>query len=199
MKSIFEYLNYREYIGDYYEEKKRKGSFSYRLFAKQAGFVSPVFIKMVIEGKSKLSRESAAKLAKVMGLTKENRKFFHQLVMFNQAEDIDGKMSHLAEMKLLTRELKIHQLNSDQLEFYSSWYHPVIRELVGMFKSAKNPKEIAEHIIPHISEEEVNSSIRILSRLGLLTENDVGELEPEDSMVSSEGLTMGSLVIRSTQ
>lgn len=199
MKSIFEYLNYREYIGDYYEEKKREGGFSYRLFAKQAGFVSPVFIKMVIEGKSKLSRDSAAKLAKVMGLTKQSRKFFHQLVLFNQADDIDGKMAHLAEMKLLTRELKIHQLNSDQLEFYSSWYHPVVRELVGMLKTAQSPKEIAEHIIPQISEEEINSSIHLLTRLGLLSENEVGDLKPENTMVSSEGLTMGSLVIRSTQ
>lgn len=199
MKPVFEYLNYREYIRDYYEEKKREGGFSYRLFAKQCGFVSPVFIKMVIEGKSKLSKESAAKLAKVMGLIKEKRKFFHQLVLFNQSETIDEKMAHLAEMKLLTRELKIHQLNGDQLEFYSSWYHPVVRELVGMIKSAKDTKDIAEHIIPPISEEEVANSVQLLTRLGLLTENDLGELQPEDTIVSSEDLTMGSLVIRSTQ
>ncbi len=199
MKSIFEYLNYREYIRDYYEEKKLDGNFSYRRFAKECGFASPVFIKMVIDEKSKLSRESAAKLAKVMGLIKEKRKFFHQLVLFNQADSIDEKMIHLAEMKTLTRELKIHQLNGDQLEFYSSWYHPVVRELVGMLKSAKNAQDIADHITPKITKEEVTDSIQLLTRLGMLSENVLGELEPEDTVVSSEGLEMGTLVIRSTQ
>ncbi len=199
MNSIFEYLNYRDYLRDYYEMKKEEGNFSYRLFSKQAGFSSPNFIKLVIEGKSKLSKTSAAKLAKVMGLYKASRKYFHRLVLLEQADSIDDKMEQLAEMKQLTRDLKIHQLNSDQLEFYSSWHHPVVRELVGMLKGASDPQEICDHIIPKIEVSEVVASIKLLKRLRMLKKNEFGELAPKDTIVSSEGMPMGNLVIRSTQ
>ena len=55
MKPITEYQDYRRYMQDFYEEKKKSG-FTWREFSKGAGFASPSYLKLVCEGKSSLSR-----------------------------------------------------------------------------------------------------------------------------------------------
>ena len=53
MKSILEYKDYRLYIQDYYDERKRLGAFSWREFCNSAGFSSPNFLQLVCKGESK--------------------------------------------------------------------------------------------------------------------------------------------------
>ena len=52
MKSITEYQDYRCYMQDYYDERKRVSSFSWREFARIAGFTSPTYLKLVCEKKN---------------------------------------------------------------------------------------------------------------------------------------------------
>ena len=62
MKSIFEYIDYRRYLKDYYDfQKKTKKYFSYRFFAQKAGINSPILLKMVFDGKRNLSRKTLEK------------------------------------------------------------------------------------------------------------------------------------------
>ena len=52
MKSIFEFIDYRQYLCYYYKEKKRETRFfSFRYFAKKTGINSSSFLKHVIDGK----------------------------------------------------------------------------------------------------------------------------------------------------
>ena len=51
MKEIVEYTDYRKFIQDYYDERKRNSAFSWQEFARNAGFSSAVFLKYVSEGK----------------------------------------------------------------------------------------------------------------------------------------------------
>ena len=50
MKTVTEYKNYREYILDYYKERKRCSAFTWREFAKIAGFASGSYLKLVCDG-----------------------------------------------------------------------------------------------------------------------------------------------------
>ena len=69
MRPITEYSDYRKYMRDYYEERKKGSYFSWREFAKLAGFTSSGYLKLVCDGKTRLSRGGAAKVAGAMGLT----------------------------------------------------------------------------------------------------------------------------------
>ena len=42
MKPITEYKDYRKFMQDFYDERKRTGAFSWREFSKLAGFASPI-------------------------------------------------------------------------------------------------------------------------------------------------------------
>ena len=63
MKEIVEYTDYRKFIQDYYDERKRCSAFSWHAFAQKAGFSSDVYLKYVCEGKKNLSVGSAGSLS----------------------------------------------------------------------------------------------------------------------------------------
>ena len=68
MKAIVEYTDYRKFIQDYYDERKRDSAFTWREFAQNAGFASAIFLKYVAEGKKNLSVSAASSVANAMGL-----------------------------------------------------------------------------------------------------------------------------------
>ena len=76
MKEIVEYTDYRKYIQDYYDERKRCSAFSWQEFARNAGFSSAVFLKYVCEGKKNLSIGSAGSVANAMGLAGYEQAYF---------------------------------------------------------------------------------------------------------------------------
>ena len=55
MKEILEYTSYRQYIADYYADKKASSAFTWQTFATEAGFSSRVYLKYVSEGRFNLS------------------------------------------------------------------------------------------------------------------------------------------------
>jgi uncharacterized protein (TIGR02147 family) len=74
MPNIFNYQDYRQFLGDYYEEKKAMHpSFSYQSFSQKAGFASKSFVFNVIKGKKALSRNSVVKLSIAMNLSRQNQ------------------------------------------------------------------------------------------------------------------------------
>lgn len=64
MKPITEYQDYREYMRDFYAERKRSSYFTWRKFASLAGFASPAYLKLVSDGKTSLSKPGIAKAAR---------------------------------------------------------------------------------------------------------------------------------------
>ena len=55
MKAIYEYIDYRRYMQEFYEERKRCSAFSWREFSHLAGFSSSNYMKLVCDGKTRLS------------------------------------------------------------------------------------------------------------------------------------------------
>lgn len=61
MKPIVEYLDYRMYMREFYEERKRTSAFTWREFSKLAGFSSSGYLKLVCDGKTRLCSAGAEK------------------------------------------------------------------------------------------------------------------------------------------
>ena len=80
MKPITEYTDYRKVIQDFFDAKKRTSAFTWRDFAKSAGFSSAIFLKYVCEGKKNLSRSGAKAVALAMGLTGFDNAYFQVIV-----------------------------------------------------------------------------------------------------------------------
>ena len=167
MKPITEYKDYRKYMQDFYDERKRTGAFSWREFSKLAGFTSPTYLKLVCEGKSGLSKVKMLQVSKAMGLTGYEEKYFSLLVLLAKATKDADKKAALLEMERIAREHKARVVDSDTFQYYESWKYPVIRELAPMMPGAQ-PRKLAEECKEYVSAEEVRDILAFLVKAGFL-------------------------------
>ncbi|MFC1585829.1 TIGR02147 family protein [Fibrobacterota bacterium] len=175
MKSIFEYLNYREFLRDFFMEKKQKHSFySYRLFSEKAGFKSPNFLKLVMEKQRNLTKDSLFKVCKGLKLRKKEAEYFENLVFFNQSKTLDEKNHYLKGVMRHRKQDDPHNVEKDELKYFSKWYHPVIRELVCAQDFKADFRHLGKCVIPAISAEEAESSVKLLTELGYIEKNRDG-------------------------
>ena len=183
---IYGYSNYRKFLGDHYlYEKETQRRFSFRVFSRQAGFTSPNFLKLIIEGKRNLSGESVQKLVGSLKLNRNESDFFRNLVLLNQSTLVEERRFY-AEQLLRSREYrKLHPLKPAQHAYYSRWYLVPIRELVATSHFREDAEWIAHALQPQISTADARKAIETLLELGLLKRDEKGKLIQSESLLST--------------
>ena len=167
MKSIYEYRDFRKYMADYYAEQKKIVGFSWRSFAKAAKFSSPVYLKLVCEGKSGLSKKARVRVASAMGLSGFESDFFVLLVAYDQAKDAKTKTEIFNSLQEIILSNRVGILERAFFEYYSNWLNSAIRELAASVDSA-SPKGLAKLCFPEVSADAVAQSLKFLTRSKLL-------------------------------
>jgi uncharacterized protein (TIGR02147 family) len=196
MRSVFEYIDYRKFLNDYYAFKKNTSrAFSYRYFSAKAGFASPVFLKLVIEGQRNLSRASIEKFCAALGLTKKESMYFKNLVLFEQAKTADEKQEHYAVLRSIENAVSEKALEADQYDYFSNWYNIVIRELVTLFNFKDNFVLLGQSVSPSVSAREAEKSVELLRRLHLIKKRADGSYEQTDSAITTNG-DIGLMAVR---
>ena len=190
MKHLYEYMNYRDYLRDSYDEKKRDHPFySFRLFSQKAGFSSPNFLKLVIDAKRNLSKESVFKFSKALSHNKKEAEYFENLVFFNQSKTLEEKNAYLSKLMKYRRKSDPKKIEESEYSYYSEWYHPVIRELVTAIDFKGDYKTLGHAVIPPISPVEAEKSVKLLLDLAFIEKTDNGRYAK-----STATLTTGPLV-----
>ena len=188
MKPIIEYTDFRKFMRDYYEERKRCSAFSWREFSKIAGFSSPSYMKVVCDGKSKLSRIGVERTGAAMGLAGFEMDYFRAMVKFGQAEVESKKVAAYEEMLSIAKVYKVRVLEGDLFEFYDTWRNPVLRELAPLMPGA-TPGELAKMCYPEVSAQEVQESLAFLTKAGLLKKTEGKLVQSETSVKGSNDAT----------
>ena len=183
MKPITTYTDYRKVIQDFYDEKKRSSAFTWRDFAKSAGFSSPVFLKYVCEGKKNISRASAAAVAAAMGLVGFDSAYFQAMIAYGTAKDDETKKNAFEEMCAMAREHKTRILGDNEFDYYKSWKNSVIRELAPAMPGAK-PSEMAKACKQLISTDDVIETLSFLQKMGLLEKDYNDTYRQTDKAIS---------------
>lgn len=189
MKPIVEYSDFRQYMLDYYEERKRRSVFSWREFSKIAGFTSSSYMKVVCDGKSKLSRIGVERTGAAMGLVGFEMEYFRAMVEFGQAATEEKKKAAYENMLAIAKIHKVRVLEGDLFEFYDSWQNPVVRELAPLMPGA-TPGEIAKKCYPEMTAAEVQQSLNFLTKAGLLKKaGDSAFVQAETSITGTPDAT----------
>lgn len=196
--SLFDYFDYREYLHDFYRfHKKRNSSYSYRLFARRAKLGSPNYLKLVVDGKRRITDRTIYQFSRGLGLCPDEEKYFRELVMYQEVSDPDSKDLHLRNLlKYQEKQRSPTQLRSDTLKVLLEWHHVPIRELVATRDFVEDPEWIANRLGGKISGSQARESLELLVRLGLLTRGAEGRLEQKDPLLTSSD-EVPSHVIRS--
>jgi uncharacterized protein (TIGR02147 family) len=183
--NIFEYIDYRRYLRDAYEERRKENpKFSYRFIAGKAGFSSPGFFANVLSGKKDISLKLVLKFAELFKLGRKETEYFETLVLFNKATGASEKKEYLDRL-LALRGGKVKKVEAHQWEYFEKWYHAVVRELIAIKPFRGDFKALAAMVNPPITVAEARKSIELLERLGLIRKGMDGAFERTDAAISA--------------
>ena len=90
--NIYGYTNYRTYLKDFFEHKKKnKAGYSYRVFAREAKLSSPNYLKLLIDGKRNLGEKTIPNILGALGLEGNMGEYFTNLVKMNHTKCLQQK------------------------------------------------------------------------------------------------------------
>ena len=195
MRPIIEYIDYRECIRDYYEERKARKGFSWASFAEKAGLSSPVFLQYVCEGKKNLGERTAPQVADAMGLAGFESTFFCKLVALDNAKSEDDKKGILEDIAELARIHKVKLVTAEEYQFFKSWKNSLIRELAPAMDGA-SPKELSKATRYRIKTGEVREILDFLQEAGYLTQDGQGHYRQADRSLRMSGPTRSTKTVQ---
>lgn len=170
--NIYQFSDFRKFLSEVVEElRKSNAGFSFRRFSKIAGFSSPNFLLLLIQGERNLSTDSADKISKAFSLDQYKSQFFKFLVGFNQSKSLEEKSHYVQKMKQLKIKQNIEYLHQSHFDYYSSWINIVVRELI-VTKPGIQVDEIVQLILPQQKKSDIEKSIDILKNLDLIQSKD---------------------------
>ena len=181
--TLFETLDYREYLKTYYEERKaEKNYFSYKVFANAVG-MDQSFLAKILVGHMHLPPEKIGAFSQYLNLYGTEKSYFEALVHF-------GRAGTAAEAKIWFEKLQSLRppqyriLSVEQLQYFAPWYTPVVRALVGCIEQG-DAQKIAQSISPAITKQEAESALETLHRLDMLEDEGNGKLRLREPHVGS--------------
>ena len=177
---ILQYTNYRVFLRDYYEYKKKTSTaFSLRFFAEKAGLSSHAHLKLAIDGKRNITKNTVTKLIHGLGLENQRAAYFESLVFFNQAQTDADKQIYYAQLIKASPRSKLHKMDKAQFRIFQEWHHSVILEMVGLKDFRPIPDQISKRLRGLITPAQVTESLQLLLELGLLVKTANGYRQRE--------------------
>ena len=198
MLNIFDYLDYRQYLRDFYEnEKKTKPWFSYRYLSSKVR-LNPGYIVKVFQGKIHLGVKNIDSFADLMRLSGKEREYFTELLHFGRAKhenEIEQRFERLQSIK----GLQFRTIADSKSDFFAQWYHMAVRSLLSIFPfDGKDYRKLASMLSPRITAPQARESIRLLEELKMVVRDEDGMYRVTEQFIST-GDKWTSAAIRNYQ
>jgi uncharacterized protein (TIGR02147 family) len=166
---VFSFLDHREFLRSWYDWKKTASrGFSYRSFARKAGFSSMSFLRDVIEGRRNISEDSVEKFVSAIGLVEDAADYFRELVRYNRETDLGKRAQLFRRLLLLQARREFSPVRQAQARYYSNWVNIIVREAAGLERFGGDPEKIGAALRPPVPVDQVKESLVLLQELGML-------------------------------
>ena len=184
MLSVFDYFDFRLFLRDIFIEKKRQcKTFSHRSLAQKLGLSTSNFILLIMQGKRNLGADLRGKITEYFCMNTNETQYFETLVNLGQAKSDAEKNRLLSRLVGMRKSLRITTLTDAQIEYLSSWYNPVIRELVTSTDWNGDYARLGRMVRPAITASQARKAVRLLIDCGLIIECN-GSYKQPSSLVS---------------
>jgi uncharacterized protein (TIGR02147 family) len=171
---ITDYLNYRQFLKDFYEAKKKENSsYSYRVFINRGELGSPSHLKMVIDGARNLTFNTIPKYQKAIGFKKKaESQFFELLVHYNQEMNPEEKIRYFNDIMGLRRKKGLSLLQKHQFDLLAHWYHVAIYVLIDLPGFVNDPEWISKRLRKKVTARQVEQVLESLETLELIERDE---------------------------
>jgi uncharacterized protein (TIGR02147 family) len=195
--SIYDYLDYRDYLRDHYEaNKKRHSFFSFRYVTAKTGLDASFYVK-VLQKQLHLSLKSLPVVISFLDLNKKESEFFTLLVRFNRAKNQDDAKLYFEKI-IEYREVRTSSLDAEKYEYFSNWYYVAIRELLNYSPFNGDFKALGQKLNPPVSEPKVRRAIEVLEKLNLVSRGENNQYTLTDRFLTT-GESWNSIAIENFQ
>jgi uncharacterized protein (TIGR02147 family) len=167
MKSVKEYFEYRDFLKDFFEDRKSENPFfSYRYMGNKVSIDASHLVK-IFQKQRHVGTASIEVLIDFCDLKGTDAEYFAALVNFNKSKsDRDSRFYY--EKLLALKGVKAHPLEKNQYEFYTKWYYSAILTLLDFYPFKNDYKALAAKLSPAITEGKAKKAIFLLKKLGLI-------------------------------
>lgn len=184
MISVFEYLDYRAFLKDYYEERKKdEPFFSYRFMANRINMDHSLLVK-ILTGKRHVSDKAIEEFASLCKLSKKESLYFSTLIHFEKARTQKESKRYFEEL-LEMRSFSSTSISKDQYEYFNKWYYAAIRSLLDYYPFKGDYKELADQLSPRVTVIQAKQAIELLIRLSLIKEDENGIFRVTEAHVTT--------------
>lgn len=174
MPNIFDYTDYRKYLGDLYQHRKALNhAFSYRLIAQKAGIASPSFIGKILSGVANISHQTLMRLCDAFQIIGTDAEYFELMVHFDGSRSEMDKAHYFQRMQAMRRR---HGASADAAEdvLQSAWYVVPILSLIELGLFHGDHAALGRLLTPAITAQESRLAIELLLLHGKLRKDALG-------------------------
>lgn len=172
---VFAFLDHREFLRRWYEWKKTASrGFSYRSFARKAGFSSMSFLRDVIEGRRNVSDDSVEKFVTAIGLVDDAALYFRELVRYNRETDPDKRSQCFRKLLLLQARREFSPVREKQARYYSDWLNVIVREVAPLPQFEGDPARMGQALRPRVPASDVIEALDTLQKIEMLEKTKSG-------------------------
>lgn len=189
-EEVFSHLDYRLFLKELVAAlKAQRPEFTMRYFAEKAGFGSPSYLKMVIDGKRQLTEKSMDQFCAALLISGREKKYFTTLVKYNQETHPDQKNRLFDELTQLRPRKTLTPIVKNQIKYLTHHHYACIREMVLLKDFQENAKWLASRCLPRITPQEARDAIQTLLDLGFLKRDENGRLIQSEPVVGTQAQT----------
>jgi uncharacterized protein (TIGR02147 family) len=197
MVSLFDYLDYRVFLRDFYEaQKKNNPYFSYRYIGKKINIDAGYVVK-ILQCKLHIPEKYIDGFCTLCKFSPKENSFFRTLIDFNKAKS-ESQTRLLFEKILTFKSFGKHRVDEYQYEYYTMWYYTAVRSLIGIIRFRGDYESLASMLTPPVPVREVKKAVALLKKLDLIRKEPSGEYVLTDKFVTT-GESWHTLAVKSFQ
>ena len=193
------YLSPRDYLAALYQAKKAQGGgdYSYLKFADELGFSATNVIRLMIIGERPITPKAGEKMATALSLSGDQRRYWTTLLKYGH-ERLPSERDRLFTLLMSYRSREAPRaLAPLQMEYFSEWYHSVIREMAGLDGFDGTAEWLQERLGFPLRLDEVRKSLELLKRLKyVLLDANTGRWGKSADTVATAGEVDSLAIVR---
>jgi uncharacterized protein (TIGR02147 family) len=192
--SLFDYLDYRQFLRALFEEKKRENAgFSHRSLMEKLSLQAPGHMLFIMQGKRRLTTAIALRLASYLKFSKRDQRYLLALVRYSDAKTPAEKQYAFEEL-LQLRQHPSTLVTTDSYRFYGKWYYSAIRAILDVERITDDYLRLASLLRPTIAASQAKEAVELLLELGMIDRDETGGLRPRESSISTGDAWQGAVI-----
>ena len=193
MPDVLDYLEYREFLKDWFVESKKDNRFtSYRYLGQKTG-VDPAWLVRVFQKEGHLNEEALPAFIRLCGFDDRRAEYFRILYRFCKTK-AKSSLSELYCRLMELREMEARVLTSPEFMYFGNWACTALRALIGISENTSDLHAVANHLNPPISQNNARNALEVLKQLKLIEKDGHGGWNITQQIVTTGGEVKSSAV-----